>query len=77
MSRERQGHQNLNFLFLCTVFCFPVWSLFFNTSFPSGLLTADPAGHALGSIYILSLIPEFYQFGKALGLHTGQAYDQI
>ena len=44
------------------------------------ILTADPAGHALGSIYILSLSPEFY-FGKgiskALDLHTGQAYDQI
>ena len=72
------------------VFCFlyrffPVnRSLFFNTIFPFGLfffiLTADPAGHALGSIYILSLSPEFY-FGKgiskALDLHTGQAYDQI
>ena len=61
------------------------FSLFFNDIFPFGLfsfiLTADPAGHALGSIYILSLIisPEFY-FGKgisrALDLHTGQAYDQ-
>ena len=57
---------------------------FFNDIFPFGLfsfiLTADPAGHALGSIYILSLSPEFY-FGKgiskALDLHTGQAYDQI
>ena len=70
-------------------FCFfvPFFSLFgliFNTIFPFGLfffiLTADPAGHALGSIYILSLSPEFY-FGKgiskALDLHTGQAYDQI
>ena len=62
---------------------FSVWSLVFNTVFPFGLfffiLTADPAGHALGSIYILSLSPEFY-FGKgiskALDLHTGQAYDQ-
>ena len=38
-------------------------SLFFNTIFPFGLfifiLTADPAGHALGSIYILSVSPEF------------------
>ena len=58
--------------------------LFFNTIFPFGLfffnLTADPAGHELGSIYILSLSSEFY-FGKgiskALDLHTGQAYDQI
>ena len=57
---------------------------FFNIIFPFGLfffiLTADPAGHTLGSIYILSLSPEFY-FGKgiskALDLHTGQAYDQI
>ena len=71
------------------VFCFFVpfffflFGLFFNTIFPFGLfffiLTADPAGHALGSIYILSLSPEFY-FGKgiskALDLHTGQAYDQ-
>ena len=43
------------------------------------ILTADPAGHALGSINILSLSPEFY-FGKGiskpLDLHTGQAYDQ-
>ena len=68
------------------VFCFfvPFFFLFglffFNTIFPFGLfffiLTADPAGHALGSIYILSLSPEFY-FGKgisrALDLHTGQA----
>ena len=56
---------------------------FFNTIFPFGLfffiLTADPAGHALGSIYILSLSPEFYfgkEISKALDLHTGQAYDQ-
>ena len=56
----------------------------FNIIFPFGIfffiLTADLAGHALGSIYILSLSPEFY-FGKgiskALDLYTGQAYDQI
>ena len=40
---------------------------FFNTIFPFGLfffiLTADPASYALGSIYILSLSPQFY-FGK-------------
>ena len=61
---------------------FPVWSIF-NTIFPFGLfffiLTADLAGHALGSIYILSLSPEYY-FGKGisrvLDLHTGQAYGQ-
>ena len=61
-------------------FFFPVWSIFFNTIFPFGIfffmVTADPAGHALGSIYILSLSPEFH-FEKALELHTGQAYDQI
>ena len=65
-------------LFLCTVFFFSVWYLFFNTTFSFGLssvtLTADPAGHGLGSIYILSLSPEFY-FGKgisrALDLHAG------
>ena len=70
------------FSVFCTVFFF-LFGLFFNTIFPFGLfffiLTADPAGHALGSIYILSLSPEFY-FGKgiskALDLHTGQAYDQ-
>ena len=76
---------------LCdAVFCYfaPFFSSclvsFFNTISPFGLfffiLTADPAGHALGSIYILSLSPEFY-FGKgiskAFDLHTGQAYDQI
>ena len=71
------------------VFCFFVLFFlclvsFLNTIFPFGLfffiLTTDPAGHALGSIYILSSSPEFY-FGKgiskALDLHTGQAYDQI
>ena len=72
------------FLLLCTVF-FSCLVFFFNTIFLFGLfffiiLTADPAGHALGSIFILSLSPEFY-FGKgiskALDLHTGQAYDQI
>ena len=58
------------------VFCFFVplffvlFSLcFFNTIFPFGLfaviLTADPADHALGSMYILSLSPEFY-FGKGI-----------
>ena len=45
---------------------FSFWSFFF-------ILTADPAGHALGSIYILSFSPEFF-FGKgiskALDLHT-------
>ena len=69
------------FSFFVTFF-FPVWSifltLFFLLAFFFFILTADPAGHALGSIYILSLSPEFY-FGKgiskALDLHTGQAYD--
>ena len=68
------------FLFVCTVFIFffclvlvfPFRLFFF-------ILTADLAGHALGSIYILSLSPEYY-FGKGisrvLDLHTGQAYGQ-
>ena len=51
---------------------FSFWLFFF-------ILTAEPAGNALGSIYILSLSLEFY-FGKgiskALDLHTGQSYDQ-
>ena len=72
-------------LFVSLYRLFSLFGLFFfNTIFPFGLfffiLTADPAGHALGSIYILSLSLEFY-FGKgiskALDLHTGQAYDQI
>ena len=50
------------FSVFCTVFFF-LFGLFFNTIFPFGLfffiLTADPAGHALGSIYILSVSPEF------------------
>ena len=72
-------------MFHChTVFLFFFWPLSFNTILPFGLfsfiLTADPADHALGSIYILSSSPESY-FGKgtskALDLHTGQgAYDQ-
>ena len=68
------------FFFLYRFFSCPV----LNTIFPFGIfffiLTADPAGHALGSIYILSLSPEFYfckGISKALGMHTGQAYDQI
>ena len=65
-------------------FFFPRLVSFFNIIFPFGLfffiLTADPAGHALGSIYTLSLSPDFY-FGKgiskALDLYTGLAYDQV
>ena len=64
-----------SFFFLFGLFCL---TLFFFWPFFS-IPTADPAGHALGSIYILSLSPESY-FGKgiskALDLHTGQAYDQ-
>ena len=41
---------------------------FFNTIFPFGLiffiLTADPAGHALGSIYILRLTKSGVLFWK-------------
>ena len=43
------------FLFFCTVFFF-LFGHFFNTIFPFGffffILTADPVGHTLGSIYI-------------------------
>ena len=72
------------FLFLCTIF-FPclvsfLKHYFFFWLFFFFILTADPASHALGSLYILSLSPEFY-FGKRISkdrdLHTGQAYDQI
>ena len=71
------------FCFLVAPFFFSVWSLFFNTVFPFGpfffILTSDHADHALWSIYISSLSPEFC-FGKGiskvLDLHTGQAYDQ-
>ena len=64
--------------FFCSV---PFLTLFFLLAFFSVFLTADTAGHALGSIYILTLRsrPESY-FGKgiskALDLHTGQACDQ-
>ena len=68
---------------LLSVSLYRLFFLFFHTIFSFGLfffiLTADPAGHALGSIYILSLSPEYY-FGKGisrvLDLHTGQAYGQ-
>ena len=74
-------------LFSVSLYFFFCLVSFLNTIFPFGLfffiLTTDPAGHALGSIYILSSSPEFYFgkgildfFGKALDLHTGQAYDQ-
>ena len=57
------------FSFFVSFFFFPVWSIFFHTIFSFGLfffiLTADPAGHALGSIYILSLSAEVY-FGKGI-----------
>ena len=60
------------YFFFCLVLVFPFRLFFF-------ILTADLAGHALGSIYILSLSPEYY-FGKGisrvLDLHTGQAYGQ-
>ena len=66
-----------------TLFSVSLYRFFFsvfNPIFPFGLFsfidTADPADHALGSMYV-SL--EFY-FGKwisrALHLHTGQAYGQ-
>ena len=68
---------SLSYLLFCFVF-FSVWSPFLNTIFPFGLfsftLTADHAGHALGSIYIFSISAKFYfgkWFSKALDLHTG------
>ena len=68
------------FFFLDRFFSCPVLNTIFLFGIFFFILTADPAGHALGSIYILSLSPEFY-FGKgiskALDMHTGQAYDQI
>ena len=81
---DKPGSTPGDAVFCFFVPCFFLFGLFFNTIFPFGLfffiLTADPAGHELGSIYILSLSPEFY-FGKgiskALDLHAGQAYDQI
>ena len=56
---------------------FEISAFLFGLCFPFGLfsftLTADPADHALVSIHILSLTPEFY-FGKgmsrALDLHA-------
>ena len=62
---------------LCVPF-FSAWSPFFNAIFLFAfffILTADLAGYALGSIYILSLSPKFCLKGvsKALVLHTGQA----
>ena len=70
------------FLFFCLFFFF-FSSLFFNTISPFGLvffiLTADPAGHALGSIYfkLKSGVLFWKRDFKTLDLHTGQAYDQI
>ena len=71
---------------LFSISLYRFWSLLFNTIFLFALfffiLTADPAGHELGSIYILSSSLEFY-FGKGISkaldlcMHTGQAYDQI
>ena len=59
------------------VFCFLVVPLFFNTISSFGvfsfILTAESAGHALGSIYIFSISAEFYfgkGFSKALDLRT-------
>ena len=70
----------LFFCFFVPIFLVSFFSHYFSFRPFFFILTSDPAGHALGSIYILSLSPEFY-FGKgiskALDLHTGQAYDQI
>ena len=47
----------VSFFFSCLVYFFEHYFFF--------TLTADPAGHALGSIYILSLSPGVY-FGKGI-----------
>ena len=54
--------------FSCLVF-FLIHNPFLLFSF---ILTAHPADHALGSIYILSLSQESF-ISKVLDLHTGQA----
>ena len=55
---DKPGSTPGDAVFCFFVLFFPVWSLFFNSISPFGLfffiLTVDRAGHALGSIYILS-----------------------
>ena len=66
-------------------FFFFLFRLFFNSIFTFGvfffIVTADPAGHELGSIYILCSVKSGVSFWKRdfkpLDPHTGQAYDQI
>ena len=66
---DKPGSTPSNAVFCFFVPFFSLFSLFFSTLFPFGLfcfiLTADRAGHALASMYILSLSPEFY-FGKGI-----------
>ena len=69
-SADKPGSTPGDAAFCLFVPCFsPVWSilffltLFFLLAFFFIILTADPAGHALGSIYITGLSPEFY-FGQ-------------
>ena len=77
LKSRREGNSivfHLSFLFGLFIL-----TLFFLLAFFFFILTADRAGHALGSTYILSSSPEFYLgkgILKALDLHTGQAYDQ-
>ena len=65
-------------------FFFSLQSLFFNAIFPFGMfsfinsysVSANPADHALGSLYIFSISPQFYfakGISRALDQHTGQA----
>ena len=83
ITKNNRSLSLLPFLFLLTsiiiiiiIIIIIYWSSFFNAIFAFGLfsfiLTADPSDYTLGSIYILSLSPEFY-FGKgisrALDLH--------
>ena len=63
---------SLHRFFLCLVFIF---STIYHFGLLFFILTADPADHALVSIYILS----FYfakGISRALDPHTGQAYGQ-
>ena len=48
------------FLFLCPFFPFFFLITIFSFGLFSFIVTADPADHALGTIYILSLSSEFY-----------------
>ena len=76
---KSRGEGNSIVFHLSFLFGLFILTLFFLLAFFFFILTADRAGHALGSTYILSSSPDFYLgrgILKALDLHTGQAYDQ-